>query len=350
MDGINLDSDPTLTQASELLSRMEAAEKGGSPDATTTTTETTPASATAAAATNTAPAGSKGNETSDSPTPKLDQGAPATTDQTSSTTTTTDPKSKDAGQTTTDDPNKSKFAKNQERQQKTWAQINAEKEALAKEKEAIKREREDFAKAQQEFKDAQAKAAKPKYTAQQYADFAKTAEAEAERLEAAQEYEKADEKRVLAKKAREYAEELRRNPPQADPSEAQKTEQFKALQKEWHTKAAIDFPEATKPGTPENNRVLELVKAEPSVLNDPKGIYYAHRLAVAEHKAETLAASVPAKDKELGELRAKVKELEGKLTVPGDGAATNPGGDPGAPLSEEQQRAELYAMAKSMPN
>lgn len=342
MDGINLDSDPTLTQAMEQLSRMEAAD-AGTPDKTGQTQDTATASATAAADNN-APADTKA-DTSTSPEPKPDQGAPATTDDANTATKDKD-KEKDAGQTTADDPTKSKFAKNQERQQKTWAQINAEKEALKKEREDFKKQQEEFTRAQQEFKDAQAKASKPKYTAQQYADFAKQAEADAEELEKTQEYDKADEKRLLAKKAREFAEHLRLNPPKEPATDAQKEAEYQKLQKEWYSKAAIDFPEVVKQGSPQQQALANLIKNEPAVLNDPKGMYYAARLVAAE----SVAASVPAKDKELGELRAKVKELEGKLTVPGLGAATNPGGDPGAPLSEEQQRAELYAMAKGMPS
>jgi hypothetical protein len=249
-------------------------------------------------------------------------------------------KEKPADDKTTSQPGDSKFAKNQQRLEGGWKQLNERKTEADKREQTIAQREAELAKREQAVK-AQAQAAdKPKHSAQEYVNAAKLWEADAEEAEKAQDYDKADQLRADAKKARVYAEELRKNPPQIEaPPDPKQAEQTEALTKEWYAKAGIDFPETVKQGTEANAKLLEIIKGEPTVLDDPKGMYYASRLATAE----TSAARVPPMEKELGELRAKVKELEAKLNIDDEqiGATSDAGGKSAAQMSEQELEASL---------
>jgi hypothetical protein len=108
-------------------------------------------------------------------------------------------------------------------------------------------------------------------------------------------------------KARKMAQHLRQNPP---PNAKQIQEKFKADQNTWIEKANVDFPEFAKKDTPVRNAAVETYKeitaADPQLAQLPGLIYHCVRYAAAK----TAADRVPSLDKELGELRTKVKELE----------------------------------------
>ena len=236
----------------------------------------------------------------------------------------------------------SKFAQNQTRLEGGWKKLNEGKTELQKQQEAFKAQQDEFTKKQREFEAQQQKASQPKYKPEDFEQFAKTAQQEAEALEAEGKFDEADEKRVLARKAVARAKELRDNPPPAPKTDAAAEAEFKAQQKEWWGKAAIDFPNVVKPGSPEQAALAALIKAEPAVINDPKGMYYAARLVTAE----AAAASVPNLTKENGELRAKVKELTEKFSIPGASVATTASRPkPDSEKTDEELEEELRAEA-----
>lgn len=125
----------------------------------------------------------------------------------------------------------------------------------------------------------------------------------------------ADEAAILkhnGEQATKFAEHLRKNPP---PDDKQIKEQFAKNQKTWIDKAAIDFPEFAKADSQIRKDSVayfqETTKNHPDAAKLPGFIYFA-----VEHCAlKTAADRVPALEKDLGEYKAKVKELEA-LTNP----------------------------------
>lgn len=88
-----------------------------------------------------------------------------------------------------------------------------------------------------------------------------------------------------------------------------------------------------------------MAKLDPKMLAQPSAIYHASKLAAAELKAQqyqTESARVPGLVKELGELKAKVKELEA-MTTPGSSTTAQRLGS-----SQTDEEAELEAMARDM--
>lgn len=215
-----------------------------------------------------------------------------------------------------------RYEKARRRQDEAWKQINDEKSTLKSDRERFERERAEFEQRQQ--------AQEQQYSPAQYEEAAKKFEGQG--------------KFELAELARQRAEELRKNPPptpqQAQVLRAQEA-QHKAQMKEWWGKAAVDFPEVAKDGSRENVALKTFLQAEPDAVRSPKGMYYAARLV----KAETAAARVPELDKELGALRAKVKELEG-LTAPG--SRDNPSRLGATVKSDAEEMADLERLAESI--
>jgi len=220
--------------------------------------------------------------------------------------------------------NKSRYEKARERQSKSWDELNAQKEAF-------KAEKTEFEQAKAEYEKQRAEAEK-EFSPEAYDQAAKKFEE--------------DGKFDLAELAKAKAADLRKNPPKpAESAQKAKAEQEKQS-KEWALKAGTDFPELVKTNSPLQVRVAQLFKEEPDLKSHPKGIYVAARIA----SLEAAAAGVAEKDKELGTLRARVKELE-QLTSPGGGgsAATLPGGEkPFEQKSEDEQFADLERQAIEM--
>lgn len=229
------------------------------------------------------------------------------------------------------DKPQSKYEKNRVRLEGGWKELNAEKATVRATADTLKQREAELAKREAAVKEAEAKARQPKYTPDDY-------ERAALQFEEKGQYD-------LADAARAQAKELRDNPPPPPPTDAQAEAQYQAEQKEWWGKAATDFPKVAVKDSAENKALQALIAAEPGVLSDPKGLYYAARLV----NAESSAASVPGLTQQVSELTAKVKELEGKLAVPAGGAAPgNLGPVPYEQKTEAEQEAELYAQAREM--
>ena len=248
----------------------------------------------------------------------------------------------------------SKFAKDAARRDTSWKALNAEKEAHAREVAQLKADRDAW---QQERAEQEAS---NQVTPEKYRNYATQMrakadhlKAEAKRLEEAGKYDEAEKHAKAAQRAElkveealEAAEEHAKNPP---PTQTQLQQQQQAAEREWTLKAATDFPEFAKTGSALQQQVaanlVEMKQAAPRMLRDPKAIYFVTKLTAAE----ATAARVPAMEKELGQMKARVKELEA-LTSPGDAGqpARLPGQIPFDQRSREEQFAELEQMAQGL--
>jgi len=155
-------------------------------------------------------------------------------------------------------------------------------------------------------KDAEAKAA------EDAGDFDK-----AEKLKDEAKFMKRDANTALAS-----AEHLRKNPP---PTLQQQQQQFQTHQREWINKAAIDFPEFGKKDSAVQKAAAEYFKAmvaqEPAAAKLPGFIYFCAERAQLKSAADRL----PAVEKELGELKTKLTELEALTNpTPSGGASRLP--------------------------
>ena len=139
-----------------------------------------------------------------------------------------------------------------------------------------------------------------------------------------------------ADRAVKAADHARKNPPLDAKKQA---EQFQIHQKSWIDKAAIDFPEFAKKDSSVQKEAAqyfrEMVAKEPAVAKLPGFIYYAAERAALKMAAE----KVPALEKEVGELRTKVKDLDALTNpVPRSIGGVSRGGS--APKKFEQLSAE----------
>lgn len=244
-----------------------------------------------------------------------------------------------------------KFAQNQQRLEGGWKALNERKAAQDRAEADFKARQDELTKRQQdldrkaeELRQPRVTPEKLESTALSWIDQAQAARDEGKRLEDAGDFAGAEAKNreaiikaEKAREAREYANHLRANPPKPSPTAEQDRTAFEAKQKEWGSKAAIDFPQAFKPGTPEANALQALIKADPNLSQDPQGIYYASRLISAEH---TAARALDWKSK-YEAADAKVKQLSAKLTIPGAGAATAISDKPFEQMTPEEQEAQL---------
>lgn len=228
---------------------------------------------------------------------------------------------------------KSRYQKAQERQQNSWAELNAGKDALKAEQNALRLDREEFQRKTAEHQ-AKVEKAEQEFSPEQYEAAAKDFEAKG--------------KFDLAELAKSKADELRKNPP------AQREQKAAALvegqKKEWALKAGVDFPEVARTNSPLQLRVAQLFKEEPDLKSHPKGIYVAARIASLEAAAasvSTLKSQNGVQEKELGQLRAKVKELEALTAPGGPGSATVlPGEKSFEQKSDSEQFQELTEQAQ----
>lgn len=323
-------NDPSLAEAMAQLAQMEQADSPETPEAATPKQQPTTDSAPNAARASD-PDTAEVTSTTSEPKP----GAPAAEDPNQS------PKQEPKPDANPADDKTSPYAKNQQRLQGGWTKLNEEKSAFYKERDALKADREELVRKQQEFEAERAKASQPKYKPEDYEQASSAYNQKAEALEAAGKYDEADEQRVFARQALLEAKNLRDNPPAAPKTDEKKQQEFQSLQKEWWSKAAIDYPAVAKQGTPESLALQALVKTEPAILGDPKGMYYAARLVCAE----TSAARATAVEKEVVELRAKVKALDEQVHPSAGGAATTLQEQTFDNKSEAEQENELYSMA-----
>ncbi len=126
----------------------------------------------------------------------------------------------------------------------------------------------------------------------------------------------------------------------------QRNQKIEAEKREWTIKAARENPDLAKDGsefqTAVARKLQELQTQTPTLLRDPRSIYFVTKLVAAE----TAAAGVPGLKEKLGQMEARVKELEA-LTGPNPagGVAPNLGEIPLEQRSREEQLAELERMA-----
>lgn len=344
--------DPTIGEALAVLDQKEAALGAEVPGSDG---QVAPANGEDSGA-NAEPAGKLESEAVQPPAPKPGEGTPATPDKAKPGEVKPEPGDK-----------LSKFARNQQRLEGGWKQLNEQKSQLSTREQAIaKREAEIAEKEQAIARKAQANAKPPEYyegEATRLEAGAAQAEQQAESAEAAGDFDRADRlrkqasrARVLAEMAKEQGAHIRANPPLTD---KQAEEAFAARQKEWGTKAALDYPDCFKTGAdgkPGNDATRLLQETL-----DPKAKGYNPLVAkfVGEHpeamyhlaqfaKAMADAASVPTLTKELATAHAEIKKLQQKLNVPIDAAAgTHRASKTVAQMSdkelEESLRAELAA-------
>jgi len=247
--------------------------------------------------------------------------------------TATDKNKPESTDKTPSDPPSSRFAKNVERQNRSWKELNDQKAALKAEQDKLAANRQAW-----EQQRAQVEQKDKEFAPEQY-------EQAADKWEKEGKFDLADLARTRATHLRQHPPERGPAPNPAPPPAAQQAE-LEAARKEWWAKAAIDFPSVTKEGTPEHQAMGQFLQNEPAVLQSPKALYYAARMV----GAEVAASRVPAMEKELGALRAKVKEFE-VLT------ASSPRGVPhGSPQgevpfnqrSDSEQFADLERTAMEM--
>lgn len=326
MDPILDPQDPTIDQAMQALDTWEKDSPAPAPapeqPADSVNEPTTPAPET------------DGDQT---PKPETAEGTP---------TTETKPEQKPAETKPETKVEPTKYEKAQARITKTWEEINREKDLVRTTSEALKAREAQLAQREQAIASRESKLTKPRFQPDDYDNHASKLEAEAEKVEDSGDYTKADRMRYDAEKAREYAKELRANPPKPDPTEQQQRAAYQTRQKEWWGKAAVDFPGVVKEGSVERSALLSLLKTEPDIVNDPKGMYYASRLVTAEASA----ARVPQLVKDLETAQARLKELEEQTAIPSDGSAplTAGGPKPFSAMSPDEQMAQLEAEARSM--
>ena len=142
------------------------------------------------------------------------------------------------------------------------------------------------------------------------------------------------------------AEHLKKNPP---PTVKQQQEKFVADQKSWITQAATDYPEFAKRGSPVQVATAEVFKAitakHPETAKLPGLVYYCARIA----QAETAAARVPVLEKELGETKTKLTELEALTNpTPSGGVQRQPAAKSSKDMTPDEQFEQLQSEAKMM--
>lgn len=260
-------------------------------------------------------------------------------------------------------PNASKYSKDNARKDTSWKALNEEKAKFEGERKAFEESVKDAKARFQADVDAfkqeqQASTATPekfeKWAAAE-SEKAKNFEAAAKQAEDNGEFDKAEslkakavEAKGLEQRARQYAEDLKKNPPK---TAEQNQAQFKADQKTWIDKASTEFPEFGKKGSEVQNDAIgwfgNITKQVPILSKVPGFIYYAAERAhlVSQVKAGKAASErVSVLEKENGELQAKVKELDA-LTNPTPQGGVNRVNPKDGPKSDDEEFNELRRMA-----
>lgn len=272
------------------------------------------------------------------------------------------------GDTKPVDANASKFAKDKARRDDSWKALNAEKVTLETTRKEIDAKQAEFTRREEQFKLQQAKASQ-KFTPEQYEQAGQNKltvagqydlqadglEARAAKLEGEGKYveaataqqqakaarEAAAAERGLARQMKSMADHVRKNP---DPTVAQIQARNQEHMKHYTLEAAKNWPELTKQGSEFQKQVANHLNESKKQGIDPQEypimMYHAARLTAAE----SAAARVPGMEKQLGELKAKVKELEG-LTAPGGGSPSASRIPEAGAMTDEEEGEQLRSAA-----
>ncbi len=239
----------------------------------------------------------------------------------------------------------SKYEKAQARQNEAWKKLEADKEAVRQEKEAIARERAELAE--------KAKAPeKPKRQPGEFFQAAEDIEARSKSKEANGDFDGAEEDKVLAKSLRKTGERLAKealtaksegNQPASNPAISPELNQAQLASLE---QAKKDFPELGKTGSQLNLATQEFIKANPEILQYPKGPYLAAEhvsLKLGAARAVELAKELDGAKKLNQSLTEKVKELESLTSVEDGGVTATPSSGPRSfnELSTDEMRDVL---------
>lgn len=197
----------------------------------------------------------------------------------------------------------SKFAKELERKQKTWQQINAEREAIKAEREALKREQEKWQSERKQtvtndidsFRDAK------NLSAKDYEDAAKSFEADGEVEKAKLARDKANE---LRKSAQEHFQNV-----EAEKYKARWVKNYEEL-----SQADAWLKDESNPLT---QRTAQILQQYEFLQRDPDGL----RHAVALTKLEDQASKSKALETENQSLKERLSKLEKKTAI-GKGTPT----------------------------
>jgi len=238
--------------------------------------------------------------------------------------------------------NKSGYAKNQDRLEKTWKSVNERKTQLDAQEAQLKQQASELESRASKLQLDSVKA-KSKFSPEQYEEAAtnRIASSEqlllqadgldkrAEKLEADGKYgeselakkqaqdlrEQAAGEKYSAKQLKEMAEKLRKNP---EPTLKQHQDTLEQHRQHYTVEAAKVWPDLAVAGSEFQKAVLghlnDAAKSGLDPKENPVLIYHVARLVAAE----TAAARVPVMEKELGVMQARVKELEA-LTAPEGG-------------------------------
>ena len=243
-----------------------------------------------------------------------------------------------------DDAGKTPYRKETERRERSWQELNKQKEQFKAEREAFELEKQTVTAREQAVQRRNVTPRLNGYTADEYAAAAPKFEARALELERQGEFDKADEQRQMGENAKAAAEQLRRQQPPVQTG----------VQETW-TKLKGDLPEALNVNNPLNRELRALIQQRPDLLGDEAGPYRVAVLAgrklvagleqeLTRHKAES--ARVPELLQQVESLTARVQELEAMTSPAGDGGggAANRGngrGDNFADMSTAQQERAI---------
>lgn len=220
------------------------------------------------------------------------------------------------------DAGKSAYRKEIDRRERSWESLNKQKAEFQAQRDEFELQRKTL-EARERHLATKAGAAKLNgYTAEDYDAAAPKFEAQALAFEQAGDFDKADQQRELALKAREAAGQLRSRNPAGD-----------GVTQAWQ-KLKSDLPEALNVQSPLNRELRALIQSRPDLLGDDAGPYrvavLAGRKLVAQLESETAklrgeAARVPELLKQVEALTAQNRELEQRVSIPGGGGSLNRG-------------------------
>ena len=230
-----------------------------------------------------------------------------------------------------EEPDKSKWAKNEARKSKSWKAVNAGKEENKREREAIDAERQELAERQADLDDGKAYRDDKGFTAEDY-------ESAAERLES-------EGNAPLAVDARDKAEAVRKD--------GQQTEQDRAVrraQNDWErSKGELEgeMPELRDPKNHLTQTANQILKDYPDLLYVPEGKGLRHAVQIARWKVASEGADKS--QAEVNELKEKLDKLEKITSVDGGYSSDKPSGDKGFDdLSDNEQESYLRRAAAQL--